>query len=66
MLKESFVYELDKVSVDNKAKGLSVLSAIVFIIGELAGSGVLALPNALASSGNDVFFSFVMIFFMST
>ncbi|CAG2178978.1 unnamed protein product, partial [Oppiella nova] len=29
-------------------KGLSVLTAIVFIAGELAGSGVLALPDALA------------------
>jgi hypothetical protein len=81
MLKESFVYELEH-SVNNKAKGLSVFSAIVFIIGELAGSGVLALPNALASSGNyfnrystfifinflmcSKFFSLVMILFMST
>jgi len=39
-------------SIGHKAKGLTVFTAIVFIVGELAGSGVLALPNALASSGN--------------
>lgn len=29
-------------------KGLSFLSASVFIVGEMAGSGILALPNAVA------------------
>ena len=33
-------------------KGLSVITAILFIAGELAGSGVLALPSALAGTGN--------------
>lgn len=32
-------------------KGLNVTSAAVFIVGEMAGSGVLALPKAIVSSG---------------
>lgn len=32
-------------------KGLNVLSAAVFIAGEMAGSGVLALPRAVVDSG---------------
>ncbi len=36
---------------EKKSKGLSLLSAVVFIVGELAGSGVLALPKALAQTG---------------
>lgn len=31
--------------------GLSLLSASVFIVGEMAGSGILALPNAIANAG---------------
>lgn len=34
----------------NKA-GLSIIGAAVFIIGEMAGSGILALPNAVAQAG---------------
>ena len=32
-------------------RGLSPLSAALFIIGEIAGSGVLALPNAMENAG---------------
>ena len=32
-------------------KGLTVFTAAVFIIGEMAGSGVLALPSAIVSAG---------------
>lgn len=39
------------VSPNEVKKGLSVLTAIVFIAGELAGSGVLALPAAVAATG---------------
>lgn len=45
-------FELESADIGHKAKGLTVFSAVVFIVGELAGSGVLALPNALASCGN--------------
>ena len=31
--------------------GLTALTASLFIVGEMAGSGVLALPNAVANSG---------------
>lgn len=31
--------------------GLTVLTAAVFMVGEMAGSGVLALPDALESTG---------------
>lgn len=42
-------------------KGLNVTSAAVFIVGEMAGSGVLALPRAIVNSGNFpcVFFIFL-------
>lgn len=32
-------------------KGLNITSAAVFIVGEMAGSGVLALPKAIVNSG---------------
>lgn len=35
-------------------KGLNVLSAAVFIVGEMAGSGVLALPKAIVNSGSPI------------
>jgi len=44
-----------------KFKGLSVLSAVVFIVGELAGSGVLALPKALAQTGLDYCFKKIFV-----
>lgn len=31
--------------------GLSAISAAVFIVGEMAGSGILALPRAIVDSG---------------
>jgi hypothetical protein len=34
-----------------RPKGLNVLSAAIFIAGEMAGSGVLALPRAVVDSG---------------
>jgi hypothetical protein len=33
------------------AKGLSIPFAALFIVGEIAGSGVLALPKAIDDSG---------------
>jgi hypothetical protein len=38
-------------SSTKRSKGLSVLSAAIFIAGEMAGSGVLALPRAVVDSG---------------
>ncbi|CAH1170052.1 unnamed protein product [Phaedon cochleariae] len=35
-----------------RVKGLGIVSATLFIIGEMAGSGVLALPRALVNTGN--------------
>lgn len=32
-------------------EGLSLIAAAVFIIGEMAGSGILALPNAVSLAG---------------
>lgn len=42
-----------------KTKGLSLFSATLFIAGEMAGSGVLALPRAVVNTGvkNNVNFS---------
>lgn len=37
----------------NDKKGLSVTSAAIFIVGEMAGSGVLALPRAIVNSGKN-------------
>ena len=34
-----------------RSKGLTVLTAALFIAGEMAGSGVLALPKAVVDSG---------------
>jgi hypothetical protein len=34
--------------------GLSLFSAAVFIVGEMAGSGILALPAAVANAGKLV------------
>ena len=33
--------------VPNEAKGLGIMTATIFLAGEMAGSGVLALPAAL-------------------
>lgn len=35
--------------------GLSLFSAAVFIVGEMAGSGILALPAAVSNAGNYAF-----------
>ena len=34
--------------------GLGVITAGVFLAGEMAGSGVLALPNAMVGTGEDM------------
>lgn len=34
-------------------KGLNITSAAIFIVGEMAGSGVLALPKAIVNSGME-------------
>ena len=34
--------------------GLSILTASIFLAGEMAGSGVLALPNAILGTGNPI------------
>ncbi|XP_054154352.1 uncharacterized protein LOC128952915 [Oppia nitens] len=51
MGKSTIDLEVPGAAIDGHKKGLSVLTAIVFISGELAGSGVLALPEALANTG---------------
>lgn len=38
-------------SSSSTGKGLNVTSAAIFIAGEMAGSGVLALPRALVEAG---------------
>ncbi|XP_074595419.1 uncharacterized protein LOC141850644 [Brevipalpus obovatus] len=43
--------ESRSISGMTKAKGLSVMTAAVFIAGEMAGSGILALPRATANAG---------------
>lgn len=35
------------------AKGLNVISAAIFIAGEMAGSGILALPRAAVDAGKN-------------
>lgn len=35
-------------ALDYKRGGLTVIAAAVFIIGEMAGSGILTLPSAIA------------------
>ncbi|CAH1798297.1 unnamed protein product [Owenia fusiformis] len=51
---ESFP-ELNKIPGDNlkfsKTNGLTVLTTAVFIVGEMAGSGILALPDAVKNTG---------------
>lgn len=44
----------DKDTQDHVTQGLGVLTAVVFLVGEMAGSGVLALPNALENAGQSV------------
>ena len=34
--------------------GLSILTASIVLAGEMAGSGVLALPNAILGTGNNI------------
>ena len=34
-----------------KAEGMSVLNTVAFMVGEIAGTGVLALPDALSATG---------------
>ncbi|PVD28156.1 hypothetical protein C0Q70_10741 [Pomacea canaliculata] len=41
----------DQDTQDHVTQGLGVLTAVVFLVGEMAGSGVLALPNALENAG---------------
>ena len=37
----------------HRATGLTVFMTAVFMVGEMAGSGVLALPQAVESAGTD-------------
>ena len=48
------VGQLEKAALDRDAAahGLGVITAAIFLAGEMAGSGVLALPNAMAGTGN--------------
>ena len=48
---------LDRISLSKAAVtqgGLGVITAGVFLAGEMAGSGVLALPYAMAGTGGEV------------
>ena len=40
---------------DAAAHGLGVITAAIFLAGEMAGSGVLALPNAMIGTGKPSF-----------
>ena len=41
-----------QISGEVKKGGLGILTAAIFLAGEMAGSGVLALPNAMVGTGN--------------
>lgn len=43
--------ESESAPILNKTHGLSLLGASMFIVGEIAGTGVLALPEALKGTG---------------
>lgn len=45
---------LQQLSVENK-HGLGIITCAVFIVGEIAGSGVLALPAAVEGAGKQLF-----------
>ena len=40
-----------KKALELEKHGLGVITAAIFLAGEMAGSGVLALPNAMAGTG---------------
>ena len=40
-----------QISGEVKKGGLGILTAAIFLAGEMAGSGVLALPNAMVGTG---------------
>ena len=50
------VGQLEKAALDHNAAahGLGVITAAIFLAGEMAGSGVLALPNAMAGTGKTL------------
>ena len=43
-------------------KGLSLISTAILLVGEMSGSGVLALPDALANAGKFSLFVWVQCF----
>ena len=49
------VGQVEKMQMDAEAAkhGLSVVTAALFLAGEMAGSGVLALPNAMIGTGKQ-------------
>lgn len=47
----TFQLQTDSQSPPAKATGLTVITAILFITGEMTGSGVLALPKAVRDAG---------------
>ena len=64
------VFEMSGLTIGEDAKkalelekhGLGVITAAIFLAGEMAGSGVLALPNAMAGTGtfsNSLLFSII-------
>ncbi len=48
------VGQLEKLQMEQQAAkhGLGVITAAIFLAGEMAGSGVLALPFAMVGTGN--------------
>jgi hypothetical protein len=42
---------------EERQGGLGIITCAVFIVGEIAGSGVLALPAAVEGAGKSLFFS---------
>lgn len=41
----------NQASIDKVTSGLTVITAVLFITGEMTGSGVLALPKAVKDAG---------------
>ena len=52
------VSQLEKLEMDREAAkhGLGVITAAIFLAGEMAGSGVLALPFAMVGTGKHPIF----------
>ncbi len=59
------VGQVEKMQMEQEAAkhGLGVVTAALFLAGEMAGSGVLALPNAMIGTGKSSFQTRTIQFF---